>query len=445
MKIENKNILILGLGISGVSTLKTLSSLKANVYCYDDKDESELLDTFKELERFNYTFIKNYKDYNFDFVVKSPGIKPTNQIIKYFEEKNVPIYTDLELSYTLFPDRKIIAITGTNGKTTTTSLVGEIFTLAKIKNNVIGNIGIGMLWEIYNSPKESVNIIEVSSFALHNIDKFKPTIASIGNITQDHLDWHGSFENYINDKFNIFKNMDENCSLVLNIDDEILKNITSDKFKITKISLKDRSADFYFYDNCFYHNDQKLFSMKDLKILGKHNAQNVLISMAICYNYNIDLNIIKKGCIDFKGVSHRIEFVREINSVKFYNDSKGTNIDSTIKAIEAIDKPIILILGGYDKNVDLNPLFKAFNGKVKATILVGDTKYKFESTAKANGFFNNFIVNDYKEVVNKSFEIANQNDNVLLSPASASWDMFKTYEQRGDLFKKLVNELERYE
>lgn len=235
MNIENKNILVLGLGISGVSTLKTLSSLKANVYCYDDKDESELLDTFKELEKFNYTFIKNYKDYNFDFVVKSPGIKPTNQVIKYFEEKNVPIYTDLELSYTLFPDRKIIAITGTNGKTTTTSLVGEIFTLSKIKNNVIGNIGVGMLWEIYNSPKESVNIIEVSSFLLHNIDKFKPTIASIGNITPDHLDWHGSFENYINDKFKIFKNMDENCSLVLNIDKMLISPILIYKFKTNLI------------------------------------------------------------------------------------------------------------------------------------------------------------------------------------------------------------------
>lgn len=441
MKVDNKKILVLGLGRSGISSIKALSSLNASVYCYDDKKREDLLDSFEKLKNFKYNFIKNYKEYDFDFVVKSPGIKPTNDVIKYFYEKKIPVYTDLELAYTLFPEKKIIAITGTNGKTTTTSLVGEIFDKVNIKHKVLGNIGIGMLFEIYNSDVDSVNILEVSSFELHDTDKFKPTIASIGNITADHLDWHGSFENYVKDKFKIFKNMDENSTLVLNIDDEILKTIDSDKFKIIKISLENEEADFYFNNDLFYHKGKKLFSMKDLKILGKHNAQNVLIAMAICYNYGISLDTIKKACENFKGVEHRIEFVRELNKIKFYNDSKGTNVDSTIKAIEAVDKPIILILGGYDKHVDLNPLFKSFNGKVKACILVGDTKYKFEQVAKENGFLNNFIVDNYIDVIKKALEIAKANDNVLLSPASASWDMFKSYEQRGDLFKKLVNEL----
>ena len=216
MEIVNKRVLVIGLGLSGISTIKTLSSLEADVYCYDDKDESELQNVFEKLEKFNYKFIKNYKDYYFDFIVKSPGIKPTNEIIEYFYNKKVPIYTDLELAYTLFPERKIIAITGTNGKTTTTSLVGEIFKTANIKSKVVGNIGVGMLWEIFNSDKETVNIIEVSSFQLHNIEKFKPFIASIGNITPDHIDWHGSFENYIEDKLKIFKNMDKNGNLIKN-------------------------------------------------------------------------------------------------------------------------------------------------------------------------------------------------------------------------------------
>ena len=181
--------------------------------------------------------------------------------------------------------------------------------------------------------------------------------------------------------------------------------------------------------------------MKDLKILGEHNAQNVLISLAICYNYGIIMDTIIFACKNFGGVEHRIEFVRELNGIKFYNDSKGTNVDSTIKAIEALEKPIILILGGYDKNVDFNPLFESFNGKVKALILVGDTKYKFYDTAKKNEFENNIMVEDYNEVVKKCFEIAESGDNILLSPASASWDMFKSYEERGNLFKKLVNEL----
>ena len=347
----------------------------------------------------------------------------------------------MELAYTLFPERKIIAITGTNGKTTTTSLVGEIFKTANIKSKVVGNIGVGMLWEIFNSDEETVNIIEVSSFQLHNIEKFKPFIASIGNITPDHIDWHGSFENYIEDKLKIFKNMDKNGNLILNIDDEILNKINVENTNVTTISLKNKNADFYLSENNFYHNDKRLFSMKDLKILGRHNAQNVLISLAICYNYGIIIDTIIFACKNFGGVEHRIEFVRELNGIKFYNDSKGTNVDSTIKAIEALEKPIILIVGGYDKNVDFNPLFESFNGKVKTLILVGDTKYKFYDSAKKNGFENNIIVNDYREVVEKCFEIAENGDNVLLSPASASWDMFKSYEERGNLFKKLVNEL----
>lgn len=441
MGIVDKKVLVIGLGLSGISTIKTLSSLKAEVYCYDDKEVSELQRVFEELKNFNYKFIKNYKDYDFDFVVKSPGIKPSNEIIEYFLNKKVPIYTDLELAYTLFPKRKIIAITGTNGKTTTTSLVGEIFKTANIKSKVVGNIGIGMLWEIFISDDETVNIIEVSSFQLHNIEKFKPLIASIGNITPDHIDWHGSFENYIEDKLKIFKNMDKNGNLVLNIDDEILCKLDVTNTNVTKISLTNKNSDFYFSEDAFYHHDKKIFSMKDLKILGRHNAQNVLISVAICYNYGIDLDTIVFACKNFGGVEHRIEFVRELNGIKFYNDSKGTNVDSTIKAVEALEKPIILILGGYDKHVDFTPLFNCFNGKVKALILVGDTKHKFYDTAKNNGFDNNIIVNDYREVVEKSFEIAESGDNVLLSPASASWDMFKSYEERGNLFKKLVNEL----
>ena len=205
--------------------------------------------------------------------------------------------------------------------------------------------------------------------------------------------------------------------------------------------MKDNSVDFYLRENNFYHKNEMLFSMKDLKILGKHNAQNVLISIAICYNYGINLDTIIFACKNFGGVEHRIEFVREFNGIKFYNDSKGTNVDSTIKAVEALEKPIILILGGYDKNVDFNPLFESFNVKVKALVLVGDTKQKFYETAKKNGFDNNILVNDYKEVVEKCIELAKSGDNVLLSPASASWDMFKSYEERGNLFKKLVNGL----
>lgn len=441
MDILDKKVLVIGLGLSGISSIKTLSKLGANVYCTDSKDEEELKEVLEELKSFNFKFVKNYREYEFDFVVKSPGIKPSNEMIVYFDEFNIPVYTDLELVTLLFPKRKIISITGTNGKTTTTTLVGEIFKNAKIDSKVVGNIGVGMLWEIYNSNEDCVCIIETSSFQLHNTDNFKPLIASIGNITPDHIDWHGSYENYIEDKCRIYKNMDEEGSLILNMDDEILRNLKISNTNVKYISVENEKTQFYLKDRKFYFEDEFLFCMEDLKILGLHNTQNVLISMSICYNFGIDLEIIKETCKEFKGVEHRIEFVRNLRGINFYNDSKGTNVDSTIKAIEAVKSPIILILGGYDKNVDLNPLFQAFNGKVKHTILLGETKYKFYFTAVSNGFKNNIIVSDYKEAVEKISNIAVNGDNVLLSPASASWGMFKNYEERGNYFKKLVNDL----
>lgn len=442
MDIVGKKILIIGLGLSGISTIKTLSKLGADVYCTDSKEEEDLKAVFEELKGFEYKFIKNYREYDFDFIVKSPGIKPFNELIMYFSDIKTPIYTDLELVTLLFPKRKIISITGTNGKTTTTSLVGEIFKDANIDSKVVGNIGVGMLWEIYNSNEDCVCIIETSSFQLHNTNEFKPFIASIGNITPDHIDWHGNFENYIEDKCKVFKNMDKEGTLILNCDDEILKKLDITNTNVKYISIEDKNSQFYLNENSFYFNGEFLFSMDDLKILGLHNAQNVLISMAICYNYGIDIEIIKNTCMNFKGVEHRIEYVRTLRGVKYYNDSKGTNIDSTIKAIQAVKSPIILILGGYDKNVDLNPLFDAFGDKVKYTVLLGDTKYKFYFTAISHGFKNNIIVSDYKEAIEKISQISKAGDNVLLSPASASWGMFNNFEERGNLFKKLVNELE---
>lgn len=441
MDFIKKNVLVVGLGLSGISSIKTLSKMGFNVFCTDDKEEDDFLEVFESLKDFNFKFIKNYNDYKFDFVVKSPGIKPSNDIILNFINLDIPVYTDLELVTLLFPNRKIISITGTNGKTTTTTLVGEIFKKAEIDYKIIGNIGIGMLWEIFNSSEETVCIIETSSFQLHNTIKFKPMIASIGNITPDHIDWHGSYENYIEDKLKIFKNMDSEGTVILNYDDEILRNLEIENTNVKYISVENLKGEFYFKENNFYFEDKILFSIHDLKILGLHNAQNVLISMAICYNYGINIEVIKRACLEFNGVEHRIEFVRNLRGINFYNDSKGTNIDSTIKAIEAVKSPIILILGGYDKNVDLNPLFKAFNGKVKYTILLGETKYKFYFTAVSNGFKNNILVSDYKEAVEKIYNIAVSGDNVLLSPASASWGMFKNFEERGNYFKKLVNEL----
>lgn len=450
MELENKNVLILGLGVSGVSTVKALNKLGANIIISDSKKEDELKDFLKSIELYSVKLFLGTNDVpldDIDLIVKSPGIPLDIPIIEKAKKLNIEVITDIELAYRIIPKNKFIAITGTNGKTTTTTLMGEILKKAGYSCHITGNIGVGILWEAVNSKKEDIFVIEASSFQLESIDKFKPKVSAIINITPDHINWHKTYENYINSKKKVFKNQDKTDFTVLNYDDEVLRN-TKDNINsnIIWFSLNSKLNNGVYIDGkdiviSHYGKIVKVMPWKEIKIPGKHNLENALSSIAIGWAMGIDVEDMADVLRSFEGVEHRIEYVTSIEGVKFYNDSKGTNSDASIKAIEALEPPLIVIAGGKDKGTDFDDFIKSFKGKVKALILLGETKDKIKETAIKYGFNNIYIVGSMNEAVNKSFKIGNSGDTVLLSPACASWDMYESFEERGKDFKEAVYNL----
>ena len=439
--------LVYGLGISGISSVKTLCSLKNEVYIYDEKNEEDLKDVFKELEGYNYTWIKDIDEglEKAEVLLKSPGIPVHNPIVKKALEKGLEVVSDLELVTRLFPDRKIVAVTGTNGKTTTTTLMKEILIGCGLKAKAIGNIGLGMLWEIYNGEKNEVFVIECSSFQLANTYKFHPQYSAIINISPDHLDWHGNYEEYIKAKKNIFKNQNSSDFIVINIDNpelnEMLQEIPS---RIIKTNANEQSGDVFVEEGKIYSKlDGKkdfLLKVEDIPIKGSHNVENVLIALGLSLAMNLDMEKAGQTIRTFQAVEHRLEFVREIKGVEYYNDSKGTNVDASIKAIEAFHRPIILLAGGYDKKADLTPLFEVMKNRVKHLVLFGATRELFAVYAADYGIKAELVESMY-EAVNRAHCLSDEGDIVLLSPASAAWGMYDNFEIRGRDFKKKVREL----
>ncbi|WP_455256997.1 UDP-N-acetylmuramoyl-L-alanine--D-glutamate ligase [Peptoniphilus asaccharolyticus] len=424
------NILILGMGISGKAIYKELKKRDIDVFVHDDNK-----DNLKEYEE----IFKSLDENKIELIVKSPGIKPTNDILVEAKEKNIEIITDLELFYML-SNKNIVAITGTNGKTTTTSLIESILGL-DYKAKAVGNIGVGVM-DVVDEELDYV-VIESSSFQLNDVKTFKPHISVITNITPDHLDWHGNFENYRDAKLNILKNQDESDYAVLNYTEEILNKVNS-KVKIYYFSIKDHGLKGTFVkDGSIYFRDDKetkVFDLKDLKLLGDHNLENVLASVCVSEIANVKTESIQKALSEFAGVEHRLEFVKEVRGVKYFNDSKGTNPASTIKAVGSFDGNLILIAGGYQKNADYTELLQIAKDKLKALILLGETKHDIERTANKLEI-ESTLVQDLEEAVSLAKDIAVEGDNVLLSPACASWDMYSSYEERGTHFKKLVMNL----
>lgn len=447
MYLKNKRVLVLGLGISGLSTVKALNFLEAQIIVYDSKTETELKDFFDGIADIHVEkWLNKEKIYleNVDLIVKSPGIPPTSEILIEAEKRNIEIMTDIELAYRISPTDNIIAITGTNGKTTTTTLVGEIVKKANYNMHLAGNIGVGILWDMVNAKSDDVFVIEASSFQLENTISFKPAISLILNITPDHLDWHGSFENYTNAKKRIFKNQTQEDFTILNYEDPIIRNMEKEtNSNIIWFSVNEKLSKGIYIDgeDIVINNGEniiRVLSYKDIKILGKHNLENVLGSIGVCYAMGIDMEIVAQVLREFKGVEHRIEYVTNIEGISFYNDSKGTNPESTIKAIEAMENPIILIAGGYNKGSEFDNLVKSFNNKVKDLVLLGETKEKIKESAEKVGIKNIHLVEDMKEAVKLSYSLAENKDSILLSPACASWGMYNNFEERGQDFKNAV-------
>ncbi len=449
MELKDKNVLILGLAVSGVSTAKALDKLGSKVTVTDMKTKEELGEQLAELKGIDISYVLGSNDVNLndiDLIVKSPGIPVDIPIIVNALNKGIEVITDIELAYRLSKN-KYIAITGTNGKTTTTALTGELIKKAGIKCHVTGNIGVGILWETVNADKDDIFVIEASSFQLESTKYFKPEISIITNITPDHLNWHKTFDNYVEAKKKVLINQQNGDYTILNYDDSLLreigKNLKSNLIYFSASNKLDRGV--YVDDFQIVANDGvkavNIMDCRDIKIPGKHNLENALAVVSIGWALGINNDIVAATLKEFEGVEHRIEYVDSISDISFYNDSKGTNPDASIKAIEALKEPIILIAGGMDKGTGFEEFIESFNNKVKALVLLGETREKIKDTAISKGFSNIYIVDSIEEAVNKSFELAVPGDNILLSPACASWDMFKSYEERGRIFKQAVKNL----
>ncbi|QYE97568.1 UDP-N-acetylmuramoyl-L-alanine--D-glutamate ligase [Paraclostridium sordellii] len=452
MDLNNKTVLLVGLAKTGVSTIKKLDKLGAKIIVNDIKSKDQLKDIIKQIENLDsieYILGHHLEDIsNIDLTIVSPGVPLDLPFIKKIQSENINIIGEVELAYKLSKNPTFVGITGTNGKTTTTSLVGEIFKKASKDSYIVGNIGNPVIDTVDLTDENSFLITELSSFQLESIEDFKPRVSTIINITEDHLNRHHTMENYINAKANIFKNQDANDFCILNYDDEIVRELgNKTNAKVLYFSQKEKvSQGAYLDDNkniVIKVNDKeiKLLNKDELSLPGNHNLENCMAAILMSYVLGIDLEIIKDTLKTFKSVEHRLEFVTDKDGIMFVNDSKGTNPDSTIKAITSYDKPIVLIAGGKDKQSDFTEMISYATKNVKALVLLGETADKIEQTAKLQGMNNIFRVSNMKEAVKTAYKLAQSGDVVLLSPACASWDMYPNFEARGLDFKENIYNL----
>ncbi|GAA0105652.1 UDP-N-acetylmuramoyl-L-alanine--D-glutamate ligase [Paraclostridium sordellii] len=452
MDLNNKTVLLVGLAKTGVSTIKKLDKLGAKIIVNDIKSKDQLKDIIKQIENLDsveYILGHHLEDIsNIDLTIVSPGVPLDLPFIKKLQSENINIIGEVELAYKLSKNPTFVGITGTNGKTTTTSLVGEIFKKASKDSYIVGNIGNPVIDTVDLTDENSFLITELSSFQLESIEDFKPRVSTIINITEDHLNRHHTMENYINAKANIFKNQDETDFCILNYDDEVVRELgNKTNAKVLYFSQKEKvSQGAYLDDNnniVIKVNDKeiKLLNKDELSLPGNHNLENCMAAILMSYVLGIDLEIIKDTLKTFKSVEHRLEFVTDKDGIMFVNDSKGTNPDSTIKAITSYDKPIVLIAGGKDKQSDFTEMISYATKNVKALVLLGETADKIEQTAKLQGMNNIFRVSNMKEAVKTAYKLAQSGDVVLLSPACASWDMYPNFEARGLDFKENIYNL----
>lgn len=453
MDLKGKNVLVVGLGRSGLASARFLKKHGAFVIGFDEKaeeqfKEEEKNDAQKLLDEIYYCEIPDEFIDRVQLVVVSPGVPLSKRPLVLAYKKGVEVIGEIELAYRFCKSKNIVAITGTNGKTTTTTLVGEILKKQYKDVVVCGNIGLPFIDMIETSSEDTIFVLEISSFQLETIKYFKPKVGCILNITPDHLNRHLTMENYTKAKMRIFENIDEMGYTVLNYDN----NITRDLIGLAKGNVivfsktKTQFENVVFVENdviyfTFEGKTQEVMKKDEIFIPGQHNLENALAAISCTLPFGIEKDTIEQVLKTFRGVEHRIEFVAEINGIKFYNDSKGTNTDAAEKALNAFENPIILIAGGYDKGESFEKFASLVAKKVKKVFLLGQTKQKIASELEKIGYKNFELVTTLKEAVRKSFECAQNGDIVLLSPACASWDMFENYEQRGRMFKEYVNEL----
>lgn len=451
MHLESKKVLVIGAGKSGISATRLLQKQGAYVILYDANDNiniSNFQNEFNIEEKFELVIgtFPNEIAKTLDLAIISPGVPMDNQVVRLLRSLNIPIMGEIELAYRLSKGR-VIAITGTNGKTTTTILTGEILRTYFGEVFVVGNIGEPYTDVAGFTREQSLIVAELSSFQLETIDQFKADVSAILNISPDHLDRHKDMETYIKLKERVTKNQEGSDLCILNYEDPILRSM-ADRLEVNVIFFSSRrilnKGLFLDGDEIILLKDRKrqlVCNTNDLHIIGRHNYENLMVAVAIGIYLGVPMDHIRKIITSFKGVEHRIEYVANVNGVTYYNDSKGTNPQASIKAIQTMEGPTILIAGGYDKGNDFDQWIKSFKGKVKSLVLIGETRFKIEEAARRQGFTNVFIADTLEEAVDISRKQGDNGDVVLLSPACASWGMFANYEERGRLFKTYVNNL----
>ena len=443
---------------SGLAAARYLLRQGAVLVVNDSKSQEDLKGICQELEsmgdvRFILGRNPNTDEVqDIDMAVVSPGVPLDLDYIMAIKMNRKKVISEIELAYQagLKKNIRFVGITGTNGKTTTTSLVGEIFKAQGVETYVVGNIGNPAIEAVEMAGDGAVLVTELSSFQLESIDMFSPTASTVLNLTEDHLNRHHTMENYAKAKARIFENQVDDTVCILNYDDPITRSMAEDcHADVVFFSRKDKFERGIYLDddnNIIVNNEIEeiaLLKADQLSLPGGHNLENCMAAIGLTLALGVEIEVLVKVLKTFKAVEHRLEYVDTVKGVKYVNDSKGTNPDSTIKAVQSYNDPIILIAGGYDKGSDFNELFEIAKDYVRSVVILGQTGDLIEDTARKHGFTDLYRVNDLKEAVEKSAQIAKEKDIVLLSPACASWGMYNNYEARGREFKNLVADLEK--
>ncbi len=452
--LKGKRVLVIGSGLSGVGSVSLLNKVGAKPVMLEENTkvtEEDIKGKLHENDRDNTEIIiGTISDEALDAIeltVPSPAVPLDSPTALRIKERNIPIWSEIELAYH-FSKGTMVAITGTNGKTTTTTLVGEIMKAHYDSVYVVGNIGVSFAKSALEMRDDTVIVGEISSFQLEAVDNFHAKVSAILNITPDHLNRHHTMECYASMKENVTNRETKDDTCVLNYDNEYTRDFGENRCpaRVVFFSTKEKLADGFYLDGeqIIMSNNSvatSIMNIHDMNLVGLCNVENVMAAIAMSLAMGVPLSTILKVIRDFKAVEHRIEFVATKRGVDYYNDSKGTNPDAAIQGIKAMSKPTILIGGGYDKGSEYDEWIECFGDTVKLLVLIGQTREKIAECAEKHGFKNYVFKDTYEEALEFCTESAEAGDAVLLSPACASWDMFPNYETRGRKFKEYVNKI----
>lgn len=436
---ENKKIFVFGMARSGYEVSKLLAHYNNEIILVDKKEQEK--EKIRELENLNIKVYidedaSKYLDETFDYVIKNPGISNEHELVKKAESLGISVINEIEVAYHFLPKVKLICVTGSNGKTTTTTIIYNM--IKRYTNNVhmCGNMGIPLSKMIKDIKDNDILVMEISSQQLNNFKDFKPDIAVLTNLIPVHIDFFGNYENYKNIKKRIFKNFDDKSLAILNLENEDVVELTNDIKGRKEYFSSKKKTDCYYENNALYYKNEKVIETKDILVKGMHNYENIMCAILVMKELGISNQIICDELKEFKGVEHRIEFVKELNNRKFYNDSKATNTVSTKIALDSFNTPTILIMGGLDRGHSFDELDDHLKN-VKYIICYGQTKERIKAWSKVDCK----VVENLEEATKKAYELSEPGDTILLSPACASWDQFNSFEERGALFKEVINKL----